>query len=184
MSLRSVLSLSLFSTFFSPPFFTSLSLSVILSRSSEISPSSFTFYLCRSYFAQIGDPGAGEQADGRYVHFYAPIYAHARTKNNPASSRRIMNTRELAVAGRALPRLIVLRPSIRSFFSYSLTIYNEHLQCPDHIIFKLNRFRTIPSSEFYRSLLRRIRETNGFISPFANDRCVNDVHLILLFDRH
>lgn len=58
-----------------------------------------------SLFLVAADPEAGERA-GRYVHFYALIYAHAYTKNNPLSKPKDNKRSAGNVAGILLPRLI------------------------------------------------------------------------------
>lgn len=59
-----------------------------------------------SPFLATADPEAGERA-GRYVHFYALIYAHAYTKNNPVSKLKDNKRSPGDVAG-TLP----LRPKL------------------------------------------------------------------------
>lgn len=73
---------------------------------------SIPFSTSCSLFLTIADPKAGERA-GRYVHFYALIYAHAFTKNNPVSKTE-HNERSPPVAERILPRLIPFHASTRS----------------------------------------------------------------------
>lgn len=65
--------------FVSRPFVPSL----ILDRTSAW-PNSLSLFAAFFLFLAAADPEAGERA-GRYVHFYALIYAHAYTKNNPVS---------------------------------------------------------------------------------------------------
>jgi len=68
---------------------------------------SLTLFLFATFFLFLAaaDPEAGERA-GRYVHFYALIYAHAYTKNNPVS--KLKDNKRLAgnAAGTPLPRPI------------------------------------------------------------------------------
>lgn len=68
-----------------------------------------------SLFLAAADPEAGERA-GRYVHFYALIYAHAYTKNNPVSKLKDNKRSVGDIAGILPPRPISFHIPISFFF--------------------------------------------------------------------
>lgn len=70
-------------------------------------PHGLTLFLSATFslFLAAADPEASERA-GRYVHFYALIYAHAYTKNNPVSKLKDNKRSAGDVADTLPPRLI------------------------------------------------------------------------------